>query len=176
MGQFLSSYVTLGSPIDKYLALWTENYLHLENTDWIDEEFFKSTNGKIRHFNYSDEQDPVGFELYILHSTKVWQKLMEFGEDIAFDRYPHPGLAHVEYWKDDDLMHRILDVAIDNRNEALNGEAPKGHYTEWFKLKSYVYALLWSHALIPSLGGQYRLSSCKALLMPSPCILFPGYP
>jgi len=150
--KYLSSYVTLGSPIDKYLALWTENYLHFARTDWLDENLIPSESSKIRHFNYSDEQDPVGFELFILQSTPAWQALMENGEDIAFDRYTYPGLAHLDYWADYDLMHRILDVAIDNRSDPLNGNSLRGHPVEWFKLGAYVQALLLSHMAVPSLG------------------------
>jgi len=151
--KYLSSYVTLGSPIDKYLALWTENYKHLANTAWIDDTLIQSRGYKIRHFNYSDEQDPVGFELNILKSTPAWQALMEIGEDIVFARYPLPGRAHVDYWNDYDLMQRILDVGIDNRSESIDEQKkPRGHYTEWFKLGAYIKALLLSYVLVPSLG------------------------
>lgn len=149
---YLCSYVTLGSPIDKYLALWTDNYLHFTNTDWFDNKLITAKKNKIRHFNYSDEQDPVGFELFILQSTPVWRALMENGEDIVFDRYSYPGLAHLDYWNDYDLMHRILDVAIDNRGDPLNEGGLRGHSVQWFKIDAYLKALLISHMLIPSLG------------------------
>jgi hypothetical protein len=59
----LCSYVTLGSPIDKYLSLWTENYLHLNSIEWMDQQrLSKRKNNKIRHLNYADEQDPVGLK------------------------------------------------------------------------------------------------------------------
>jgi hypothetical protein len=152
--KYLSSYVTLGSPIDKFLAMWTENYQHLNSDEWFDAELKEwRTSHKIRHFNYSDEQDPVGFELNILQSSKAWDELMELGEDVVFARYPVPGVAHVDYWEDYDLMYRILNVAIDNRSETLNpGDKPAGHYTEWFRRCEYVKGLFYSHVVAPIIG------------------------
>ena len=88
--QYLQSYVTLGSPIDKYLALWTVNYAHFNHTEWMDQARIAHRPTKIRHFNYSDEQDPVGHELDILVTTPVWNALFEKGEDIVFARYAEP--------------------------------------------------------------------------------------
>lgn len=177
---YLSSYVTLGSPIDKFLALWTENYLHLESPGWIDGSLIKkrqdinrslgrNDGGKIMHFNYSDELDPVGFELNILQSTKSWNLLMENAEDVVFARYPVPGLAHVEYWDDYEVMRRILDMAIDKRDkfslrvtssksdrttskseETL--EKPDGCPVGWFKLKAYIKGLACTHVAVPFIG------------------------
>ncbi|MGH8553444.1 MAG: hypothetical protein ACRERS_09120, partial [Methylococcales bacterium] len=161
----LASYVTLGSPIDKYLVLWSENYLHLDRTDWLDPDIVQSRPYKIRHFNYSDEQDPVGHELDILETTPVCQSLFETGEDIVFTRYAVPGAAHVDYWNDYDLFHRILDVAIDNRAESLQGgKKPSGHYTEWFKLGSYIKALLLCYVLVPVIGWAFATYSFEPLI------------
>ncbi|MGR9105927.1 MAG: hypothetical protein ACU843_03250 [Gammaproteobacteria bacterium] len=151
--RYLASFVTLGSPIDKYLALWTENYLHLDHTDWVDPKILQSRSEKIRHFNYSDEQDPVGHELDILETTPVHKDLFEISEDIVFTRYPIPGVAHVEYWNDYDLFRRILDVAIDKRSVPLEaGKKPSGHYTEWFKPQAYVKALFLCYVVVPVIG------------------------
>jgi hypothetical protein len=151
--QYLTSYVTLGSPIDKYLALWTENYQHFNDIKWFDDEFVKKRTSKIRHFNYSDEQDPVGHELNILETTPVWQTLMEKGEDVVFARYAIPGVAHVKYWDDYDLFRRILDVAIDKREESLDGgKKPQGYYVEWFKKSAFWGALGYSYLLVPIIG------------------------
>ncbi len=157
---YLSSFVTLGSPIDKYLALWTDNYKYLNDVSWLDAAFSNGRSKKIRHFNYSDEQDPVGNELNILETTEVWDKLFEMGEDVIFCRYPIMGLAHVEYWNDYDLISRILDVAIDKRAESLgveeNGQTtrkkPSGHYVEWFSAGSYIKSLAVSYIVIPVIG------------------------
>lgn len=158
--KYLCSYVTLGSPIDKYLALWTENYAHFANTDWMDKKLLKDRKTSIRHFNYSDEQDPVGHELNILKSTPVWQALMESNEDIVFARYPVPGVAHVGYWQDYDLFNRILDLSIDKRDQQLvEDEKPKAHYVEWFDFKVYLKALLISYILIPIVGWFFATIS-----------------
>ncbi len=151
--KYLYSYVTLGSPIDKYLALWTENYAHFTHTDWMDEQLIADRKTKIRHFNYADEQDPVGHELNLLKTTPVWQKLMEPGEDVVFTRYALPSVAHVDYWQDYDLFNRILDVSIDNREQLLTqDEKPQGHYVEWFENAIYNKALFISYIAIPIVG------------------------
>ena len=158
----LTSFVTLGSPIDKYLALWTENYKHFTNTGWLNQNFVPERTPKIRHFNYSDEQDPVGHELNILETTPVWQALMEKGEDIVFTRYAVPGLAHAKYWNDYDLFRRILDVAIDKRTNPLVQGKPQGQYCEWFKKSAFWTALGICYVAVPIIGwliAKYFLES-----------------
>lgn len=151
--KYLYSYVTLGSPIDKYLALWTENYAHFANVDWMDKQLIAERKSKIRHFNYADEQDPVGHELNVVKTTPVWNEIMEAGEDVVFTRYTWPGIAHIDYWKDYDLFYRILDVSIDNRQQQLaKDEKPQGHYVEWFDLGIYRKALSISYVAIPIVG------------------------
>ncbi|NOT86086.1 MAG: hypothetical protein HOP02_15190 [Methylococcaceae bacterium] len=163
--QYLDSYVTLGSPIDKYLTLWTENYTHFNNTDWMDRNRINNKKTKIRHFNYADEQDPVGHELDVLITTPVWNELFEKGEDVVFARYAVPGFAHTDYWQDTELFYRIVDLAIDKRHLAIPADKnPEGYYTEWFKLDVYLKALFISYILLPMLGWMVTTFSLTAVL------------
>lgn len=153
----LCSYVTLGSPIDKYLALWTENYSHLNHTEWMDKSRLDARKNKIQHFNYADEQDPVGHELNILKSTVVWNQLADIQEDIVFSRYAMPGKAHVDYWADNSLFSRILDLSIDHHEQLsakkeiqLDEVKSKGKPSiKWFKKCVYIQALLISFVVVP---------------------------
>jgi hypothetical protein len=153
--QFLESYVTLGSPIDKYLVLWTENYKHFNNTEWMDRNRINHKESKIRHFNYADEQDPVGHELDILETTPVWNELFEIGEDVVFARYAVPGVAHVNYWQDTELFHRILDLAVDR--------LPKGYAIKWFTLPTYFLGQSIAYIALPFIGWLGVVSYLLAL-------------
>ena len=46
----VDAFVTLGSPIDKYLVLWWHNYEHLvpPRTTWVDEQLLGQREGKFR--------------------------------------------------------------------------------------------------------------------------------
>lgn len=79
--KYVDNFVTLGSPIDKFLLFWPHNYTYLEDDRWIAPD--KSKPPRIRHINYCDQQDPVGQALETLQSTKVYQKLFtaSYGEE-----------------------------------------------------------------------------------------------
>lgn len=117
---YVESYVTLGSPIDKFIMLWPENYTHLDDPkhpywadfDWSDPD---ATGRKIRHFNFCDEQDPVGHNLDLLHHNTVVKTFFDLIEDKVYVRYPVVGKAHVDYWKDSDLFRHILNVTVDGK-------------------------------------------------------------
>ncbi|MBN8587148.1 MAG: hypothetical protein J0L94_02375 [Rhodothermia bacterium] len=116
----VKNYVTLGSPLDKFLMLWPENYKHLDDLNhpkWKGVIWAKrsETIQKIRHFNYCDEQDPVGHNLDLLEKKPIIGHLFETIEDKVFVRYPIPGKAHVDYWTDADLFRHILHVTVDEK-------------------------------------------------------------
>jgi hypothetical protein len=121
---YVRSFVTLGSPIDKFLMMWWLNYDH-----WIHGERFVREGTPIRHFNYCDEQDPIGHRLDFLETVPAYQRVFEQVEDVVYYRYPWPGKAHVDYWTDGDLFRRILEQAIDGRDTKRS--------MRWFKWESY---------------------------------------
>ncbi|MFI5402676.1 MAG: hypothetical protein ACHQ1G_07050 [Planctomycetota bacterium] len=149
----VDAFVTLGSPIDKYLVLWWQNYRYLNAPHaWMDGALRALRQGtKIRHYNYSDEQDPVGHNLDVAANTLAVREIFDKVEDKVFNRYSVPGLAHVAYWGDRVLFARILNCAVDGQAA---GPGP------WFDPKAYGSALLYSYALIP---GALLLLSYFAL-------------
>jgi hypothetical protein len=129
----VKNFITIGSPIDKYLALWHQNYLHLglkikgytTPARWrfpceCQYEFPESlTSRKIRHYNFCDEQDPVGHHLDMTRRTEVYQQIFDTTDtkrrDVVFRRYGVPGLAHTMYWQDGDLFRGILREILDRK-------------------------------------------------------------
>ena len=119
----VKSFVTLGSPIDKFLMLWWCNYRYLLNhRAWFERIECETKichflgprrKSPINHFNYCDELDPVGHNLDIAKQTNAYNAVFESKEDIVFNRYRVPGAAHNEYWGDQDLFKWILARAVD---------------------------------------------------------------
>ena len=134
----VQSFVTLGSPIDKYLMLWWLNYRYLLNHhDWFESDVPDVQTcdclGPVRkslidHFNYCDELDPVGHNLDVSQKTKAYRAVFQPKEDIVFNRYTVPGAAHNKYWEDQGLFKWILARAVDRTD----GKRPK-----WFNRKAY---------------------------------------
>lgn len=121
----VEAFVTLGSPIDKYLTLWPENYDYLDGlTEQGTSEtgqIFSSREGypKIRHYNYSDEQDPVGHHLDLFSETEAYSVVFDNipDRDVTYNSYKVPGVAHVKYWEDQGLFRRILHQTVDGEEE-----------------------------------------------------------
>ncbi len=68
----VKTFVTLGSPIDKFLLFWPYRYQYLNDTNWLNPDLIGKR--RIRHINYCDEQDPVGQSLDTLRSTTAYQQ------------------------------------------------------------------------------------------------------
>ena len=166
----VKNFVTLGSPIDKYHVLWFQNYFHMGyqqsascgtseqfepfpnvqpewSEDWIDPGFHEP---QIVHYNLCDEQDPVGHHLDVAESCKNYSKIFNTQNvpteerDIVYRRYAVPGVAHVKYWSDKDLMQGIISEVIDKE--------PHGFlYKNLYPGKEGVYkkALAWAYFRIP---------------------------
>lgn len=116
--QNVDSWITLGSPIDKFLTLWWNNYKYLGLVgEEIPPYFIPENLPKIKHFNYCDEQDPVGHSLDLLRARPVYHRYFECIEDCVYNRYAVPGAAHVDYWTDTELFKRILDNTIDGHKK-----------------------------------------------------------
>lgn len=143
--------VTLGSPIDKFLVMWWLNYAHLVRPgEWADPDVLQAralADGRIAHYNYCDEQDPVGHNLEVAYTPgTVVAQVFDKREDVVYTRYAVPGLAHVGYWSDGDLFRRILDLAVDGRS--LAEAAPVAWFRPWVCVQSYA----WSYLVVPLVG------------------------
>lgn len=116
-------WMTIGSPIDKHLALWPELL------DW---EKFPGQRCSLEHQiewrNYYDYGDPVGFKLdaayqrfivsgkWPVFSFRQNQADQEANDDLGFGRYWFPGKAHNDYWVDSGVFsHFITRVVYSNQ-------------------------------------------------------------
>lgn len=136
-------FVTLGSPIDKYLVMWWQNYKYLlEPAKWR----VHTRGKKIKHLNYCDEQDPVGHELDVARTAPGFIEIFDSTEenDRVFIRYSKPGAAHNEYWKDLDLFKWILYKTVDEEEKRKRPEKPV-----WFKERIFRKVLRISYKWIP---------------------------
>ena len=139
--QRVRSFVTLGSPIDKYLTIWWLNYRYLLKCNGR----LQPPEKPIAHFNYCDELDPVGHKLDVVQQTPGYRKVFECPEDVVFNRYSVPGVAHNKYWTDQCLFRRILDRAVDGKKESVS-ERP-----QWFRRRVYWKLLFWLYSFVPLL-------------------------
>ena len=156
----IDSFITLGSPIDKFLTIWWQNYIYLgkeddefaKRYDTIDQIFYKRDGcDKIKHYNYCDEQDPVGHKLDKFSSKKVYNRLFDLKEDIVYNRYGTPGAAHVKYWDDIDLFKRIMELAIDKKSVSEVEQAPEQENFEYVN-GTYGKVLFFTYGLLQLLG------------------------
>jgi len=120
--------MTLGSPIDKHVALWPglwESFrfdtLVLDDRIEVRREDNPGKSMTLRHRikwrNYFDFGDPIGF-----HLDEVRRTLRQNGcdafefdaldHDIGYSRYWFPGKAHVDYWKDAELFRHFIDTVV----------------------------------------------------------------
>jgi hypothetical protein len=133
-------FVTLGSPIDKYLVMWWLNYKYLLEPDaWM-----ASTKNRIEHFNYSDELDPVGHSLDVAKITPAFHKIFNTKIDVVFNRYTWFGAAHNEYWKDTQLFRNIFANTVD-RNIQDDDPEP----VERFLIGKYLLLIATTYFFVP---------------------------
>ncbi|MGE3172975.1 MAG: hypothetical protein AB7O97_10155 [Planctomycetota bacterium] len=156
--QHVDHFVTLGSPIDKFLLLWPDAFGALGTDAWLDPGFVARRPAPIRHANYCDEQDPVGHELDVARSTPVVRRLFETLEDRVFARYVLPGTAHVRYWQDDALFRRIVDLAVDGREPA------QAQPIRWFRDRAYFGVLTVTYVALPVTGWVLSTIACAYML------------
>ena len=120
--------------------------------DWLDHPLPKKEE-RIRHYNFCDEQDPVGHHLDVARGTVNYEKIFDANpvaeRDIVFRRYAKPGVAHVQYWKDKELFKGILKEVIDNDGNTPYFLKPKFREGK----KAYRQALLWAYFRIPFLSA-----------------------
>lgn len=124
----LKGFMTIGSPIDKHIALWPKLWsdFAFETTATDDGVVVRATRPDadpvglgqpIKWRNYFDYGDPVGFRL-----DETQRSLAEMGcgafefdtmhHDHGFSRYWLPGKAHVDYWNDAELFRHFIDSVV----------------------------------------------------------------
>ncbi len=109
--------MTLGSPIDKHLALWPE--LFGDNPPSVKALADRSDpQQKIDWRNYYDFGDPVGFNLDGIREwlgANQWNGVFDFDDshDMGFTRYPFPGKAHVDYWTDKEVFGHFISTVVE---------------------------------------------------------------
>lgn len=154
------NFITLGSPIDKYIALWRQNYIHLgfkgagDAKPAHNQYDFPSGKSlrKIKHYNFYDEQDPVGQHLSITRQSEIYPLIFESGDeaekrDIVFQRYGCPGLAHNKYWSDGELFSGILQQIIDCKQTDSSIDLTSEKFRK--KNNAKKQGLLWAYFRIP---------------------------
>lgn len=119
-------YMTIGSPIDKHIALWGHIFNDLKPP--------VALRTKIEWRNYYDFGDPIGFELNDARervngknaSEWKWGNVFNFvgeteghklkkeerNDDYGFTRYPLPGAAHNEYWTDPIVFDNFIENVV----------------------------------------------------------------
>jgi hypothetical protein len=96
--------VTLGSPIDKHHLIWGENFPR---------DISKPKAEKIKWWNFWDYSDPVGHSLDGIFGRGCMNNQFERVFDAGYWRYPIPGKAHVDYWTDINLHHKIIQEVME---------------------------------------------------------------
>jgi len=124
----MHGFMTLGSPIDKHIALWPELWSEFSFTSTkIDGRLTISSTRPgaaavtlprpIKWRNYFDFGDPVGFRLDAAQRLLKLRRCEAFEfdtfhHDHGFSRYWLPGKAHVDYWKDAELFRHFIDTVV----------------------------------------------------------------
>ncbi|MFZ4524383.1 MAG: hypothetical protein ACOYOE_02255 [Chlorobium sp.] len=157
----VKNFITLGAPIDKFVVMWHKNYLHLdlmiERYDKLrpgeSQYDFPEPSNTIKHYNFCDEQDPVGHHLDLTRNkTRVYRQLFDItdteGRDVVYRRYAVPGVAHLGYWKDQELFKKILWEIID-RKPGQEKDAEKFRNVK----KAHTQAMIWAYFRLPFIAA-----------------------
>lgn len=133
----VKGYMTIGSPLNKHVVMWPKLWEGLEPA------IRPKRTQPIRWRNYYDYGDPIGYDLKI---TRQWMQnndwlpkmqapkktkdphedttdpspVFEFTDqhDYGFTRYPLPGEAHNDYWKDDGVFGHFINNVIRGQEDA----------------------------------------------------------
>ena len=147
--------MTIGSPIDKHRLLWHSMWKGVEQPS------ANASHEKIRWINFYDYGDPIGFCVQI---TKRWMQKAKWDtfwdiEDIGFDRYYLPGLAHNGYWSDDEVFQyfkaNVIDAGSDPETVSVPKSEPASMAVSYLVPYVLITAILFlaSYQLITNLGS-----------------------
>lgn len=130
--EHVHGFMTIGSPIDKHIALWPKLWefgfaTRRDEAGLAISPSGSGTDGQpapvkrlkrpIRWHNYYDHGDPVGFRLDETRAMLRRMKCEAFAfdgetDDHGFSRYLLPGKAHVDYWRDAELFRHFIDDTV----------------------------------------------------------------
>ena len=114
-GEHVRGYMTIGSPIDKHLLLWPRLWDPFRPREG-QSMFTRVPRQRIDWRNYYDHGDPVGFQLDTAYEflRECGCQAFEFpaSHDMGFARYPLPGKAHVDYWRDGKVFGHFIDHVV----------------------------------------------------------------
>jgi len=122
------SFMTIGSPIDKFLILWPELWYAFCGLP-------APAHGSlsIPWANYADRGDPVGYEL---DTARYFMRFVDPGlfdgggpVDRIYSRYAIPGKAHIDYWEDDAPFREWLAKGVDGGGLAAAHPSPPADRT-----------------------------------------------
>jgi hypothetical protein len=131
--------MTIGSPIDKHIILWTKMWDDVQTPDRSN-----VPREPIAWRNYYDYADPVGFKLETARawlSAHDWRGFFEFEpeHDYGFARYFLPGKAHNDYWNDPlvfgHFINDVLKLPAMANGERVSSPPPS---RRWARFSSYV--------------------------------------
>ncbi len=167
----VKNFITIGSPIDKFLTLWPDNYTHLNyvfpgGNNEEDSVFLKEEK-KINHFNFCDEQDPVGHHLEEAMKSPLYNVFFNAtpagNHDVVFRRYSIPGAAHLSYFTDQDLFSGIIDNIIDTNTA---NTSTNFVWEDLLETKgAYRAARRWAYYLIPFIAALVTTALLSYALM-----------
>ncbi len=155
--------MTIGSPIDKHLILWPDElwteFRKVPEEETAKDGTAKEEKGWIKWYNYYDYGDPVGYELNEARewlAEHKWNRIFDFQKenDIGFWRYPLPGKAHVDYWKDEEVFGHFIENVIlrqpaQDQDGVANPRFSDKPSSKWLPLlTSYVFSYIGIGALL----------------------------
>lgn len=146
--EHMHGFMTLGSPIDKHIALWPELWKEFSfvTPAKVDGRLQISSTRKdaepvrlrqrIKWRNYFDYGDPVGFRL---DEAQRWLaskhcgafEFDQFKHDHGYSRYWLPGKAHVDYWNDAALFRHFIDNVVKTPRHDAPPAAPPPASKPW---------------------------------------------
>jgi hypothetical protein len=187
-------FMTIGSPIDTHLLLWPELFKDYGKRPEV------PVKAPIVWRNYYDRGDPIGDKLDTTRQwlrdkwgEQTYEKIFDFkgeegskkqkesgqkvpddskGGDYGFVRYPLPGKAHNDYWKDDGVFGHFIKNVVCIPTQNSKGRKPKSHENPpgdkyWWKYTNWW--LPYVAGLIVLFTGVFVL--CKAIVAFSPGLM-----